>query len=375
MVYPGYMKTFDKSIQMSTTAREVSERRKDEKEKNSESRETIEQDDDLMTMSGQLDGNKSVLKRAKDWVDKNITGVENESNAITTGLSNEDKLKLGLAVTGAALAAGCTEHSENFLNRPPGDPGKMNWKTYDINEPELVGFHHRAHEDTRKEWQRNDINGDPVFKEEVVGYHHSFLPRIKNTKVGTYEKPKYTPPEKTFLGPKIPRDKEVTLTWEEPVTERKNLGKIPSDYYTHRYGPFTLKFKQDTNYYEYDNNGNLKSATHGVKPVHRNTPVYDSEGNVKMKEIEKTFMGDEGCIGLEKTTSLLTNVMKGACLGFMMGAIITTSNKLLIHGLVDDTEEQLKLLDKEYAQTKEAMNSKEELETDSDIEAVKEKVS
>jgi hypothetical protein len=307
--------------------------------------------------SGEVSQKMSILQKAKNWTNENISGNEKDSSenaleSLSGGMSKDTKIKMGAAALGAAGAvalAGCGESS--------GTPehGRMEWRTHDIKDPKLTGFSQSRWTDYDSVRVGTDDNGFGIYEDEVVGYRYSYSPNIKNEKVGTYKKPKYLPPKHNFMGPKVPRDKEVTLEWEEPVMKKKNLGNIPSGYYQREYG---WGWGWNSNSYNYDSNGKLESATHGVSPVYRDAPVYNSDGSVKMKDVEKTFMVDEGCTGLQSTSNLAANVMYGAGLGLMMGAVITSANKVLTSDLRDDSKEQLELLDQEHAKTQEAMKEK-----------------
>jgi hypothetical protein len=310
--------------------------------------------------SGEVSQKMSILQKAKNWTNENISGDEKDSSGRTQGtlsggMSNDTKIKLGAAAVGAASVAalaGCTQNSGST------EYGKMEWQTHSINDPKLTGFSHGSSPVYSSVYVGTDDNGVPQYDYKIVGHNHSFSPKIKNEKVGTYDKPRYLPPKHNFMGPKVPKDKEVTLEWEEPVMEKKNLGNIPRGYYTQDW--FGFGWASDSNRYTYDDDGNLIKASHGVKAVHRNTPVYNSDGSVKMKDVEKTFMVDEGCKGLDSTSNLAVNMLYGAGLGLMLGAVITSTNKVLTSDLKDDTEEQLAILDQEYAKTQEAKTQNQE---------------
>jgi hypothetical protein len=320
-------------------------------------------DDDSVLLGGEekaATDKKSIFQKAKNWVNENITGEEDNPLEFTSeGLSKDAKLQIGAAaagVAGAALLSGCSEGSGSY------EHGRMTWQTHDINDPKVVGFSHSSYADYDYEVVGRDDYGRDIEERELRGYDHSYQPRIKNTKVGEYEKPKYLPPKRDFMGPKVPRDKEVTLEWEEPVMSKRKIGNKPTNFYERVWwGGWGWNTGSDPNSYEFDNNGNLVSASNGISPVYRNAPEFNADGSVKMKDVEKTFMVDEGCKGLNEASNLAQTLVLGGLTGLLMGTMLTTGGKVISREFMEDnSEEQLELLEEVYAETQEAIKEKEE---------------
>lgn len=67
------------------------------------------------------------------------------------------------------------------------------------------------------------------------------------------------------------------LTWQEPTMQNKNLGDIPSDYYSWS--------QWDYHTYKYDENMRLT----GGDAVNRQAPIYDGQGKPVMHDVTRTI--------------------------------------------------------------------------------------
>lgn len=105
-----------------------------------------------------------------------------------------------------------------------------------------------------------------------------------------------------------------TLTWQEPTMERKHLGNIPHDYYSWS--------RWDYRSHDYDSNGALS----GGDRVHRNTPVYESDGSVRMHNVTETI--DSKRFGKFAGTSM--GLALGTVAGIMGGFAVTMIRKIII---------------------------------------------
>ncbi len=116
--------------------------------------------------------------------------------------------------------------------------------------------------------------------------------------------------------------KTVTLQWQEPVMHDKYLGNIPKSHYQYTWG---LPFWSDTNSFEYDEHGNLIRATHGIKPVYGEAPVYTENGSIKMHTVEKTITSQRfGMFG-----GIMGGLTLGAIGGALAGITISILHKMI----------------------------------------------
>ncbi|MCL5036463.1 MAG: hypothetical protein M1269_05010 [Chloroflexi bacterium] len=73
-------------------------------------------------------------------------------------------------------------------------------------------------------------------------------------------------------------------TWQVPITERQNLGNIPSDYYspTSWWGGWDM-YGDHVDHVHINEAGNIV----GGQPVYRDVPVYNPDGTIKMQTVTK----------------------------------------------------------------------------------------
>ncbi|MCE1246509.1 MAG: hypothetical protein LWY06_07695 [Firmicutes bacterium] len=107
--------------------------------------------------------------------------------------------------------------------------------------------------------------------------------------------------------------KSETLTWQEPVMQSKNLGGIPSDYFSWS----TFDFHSE----KFDANGRLM----GDSQVYRDVPVFNQDGTVRMHDVTETI--DSKRFGVFGGVSM--GVIIGTTAGVLGGLAVSLIKKIV----------------------------------------------